>query len=1085
MKKRILALFLSLVLCLSLLPIGVAAAKVSETGATFHIKPGTPKLDGVIDPVYTNNDTQTCMVINKESAPLVTGSDLHTNVTANVYMLYDANWIYFAAEVKDPTPINTANNGKIPDNYMTDGIELAFYDGSAIRRVCVSPWNEITNYGDDNHKGFFNSDGTQCRTAFNNSCQAAFTEPDQNGNYVIELAIPNRQYSLSDFFYFSIQLNDVFKKENGELILVAYGSQSMNSSMKFTGNVECENPADSMYYGVKYGQAMDLGTQLNVAKATKAPSLTDGGKLDEAYMNSTMLHIDAQTNNKQGTSGTDTSMDVRLLYDDTYIYAAIRVFDDNFIDSANKDGWIPGPVVKDENGVEQCYGFYTDGVEIFLTNDTNNNRRISVAPNDRITCAGKPGFFNSFDHESSSELNKRCTLAYSFSVDGKYQHEFPENVEDYDGIYYIELQFPHDGLIYEVNPHISFQVNDVYGTTGVWNENAKFISYGSQQKEYFLNFKGVDRSTKDKNYIYTDSDAIDPGEYVVALNGQPEVDGILDKIYEHAYFFTTDHEHMITTSKGGVGKSDAIAKTYVLHDEEYIYLATVVTESSLTDTTEKDENGKPIKIPGSWMIDGVELWIKTHGGQRGRISASPFFNDLYGDPQKLDRYSNFDDCDFGTSFLSDENKDGKPDGYIVEIAIPMEDRFTNGLNFSLQINDFIGNTNRYASYGIHGQKSGLLNWVIFSSETSAHNWSDWSNGSDNTQTRTCECGETQTQQKPKDTEVTTSTGETVKVQVSTDDSGNQSVVFPEAAVESIIKNTEDDTIRIDGTIVNAETTTEVTSKVTIPTAAIQQIEKAINGTTTEDGTVIPPKPIEKVEIEMSHGSVEFPSTMLTELSKKNDVSLSLNVIEQVHNENQLEKFQDLLPTKRRKDKLAEIDNSTEICLAVNVTLEADGDVHNLSEDDSEGATIFIPYDIKPNTKKSYKIIYITAEGDYEYYYPKHVTRGDVSGFEFTVKHFSPFFLTLSDVLVEEHDLISYYLFTLIGSNGNPLNDIIFDVYTESNGKRILFKKLLTDTTGRLLTNWLEPGDYYITIEGEPADRAIPLHITSLRPVIVP
>ena len=151
-----------------------------------------------------------------------------------------------------------------------------------------------------------------------------------------------------------------------------------------------------------------------------------------------------------------------------------------------------------------------------------------------------------------------------------------------------------------------------------------------------------------------------------ALTGTPTVDGKLDDIYTQSEVIETSNKSKKIWSSGtGADKSDAEAKTYVLHDDNYVYFCTVVKESTIVDCG----------IKSGWQSDAVELWIKFDGSAKKKVSLDAFGTKVYGDIADTTKYK-----------YAVTRSDGQ---YITELAIPKADFQKNPTGISVQINDFL------------------------------------------------------------------------------------------------------------------------------------------------------------------------------------------------------------------------------------------------------------------------------------------------------------------------------------------------------------------------------------------------------------
>ncbi len=151
-----------------------------------------------------------------------------------------------------------------------------------------------------------------------------------------------------------------------------------------------------------------------------------------------------------------------------------------------------------------------------------------------------------------------------------------------------------------------------------------------------------------------------------ALTGTPEVDGKLDEIYTQSgsVVLSKDTAPFYKTNDDAL-KSDQGSTTYFLHDDDYVYFCTVMTDSTPVDTGIKD----------SWKADAVELWFNVGASGNQKVSVDAFGTKVYG---VVDAIS-VDKCKFAAT-QGDAT-------YTIEYAIPKSDFKKSPIPFSVQIND--------------------------------------------------------------------------------------------------------------------------------------------------------------------------------------------------------------------------------------------------------------------------------------------------------------------------------------------------------------------------------------------------------------
>jgi hypothetical protein len=152
------------------------------------------------------------------------------------------------------------------------------------------------------------------------------------------------------------------------------------------------------------------------------------------------------------------------------------------------------------------------------------------------------------------------------------------------------------------------------------------------------------------------------------LKGTPAVDGILDDIYTQSASYELDNPGFYIWGDGAMAE-DAAATVYFLWDAGYLYMAAVVTDSTIFSA----EVGDP------WQNDAAEVWFldeelkfKIHGAADGQFWLGG-------------------DGDGATPFIFEDSLHAaKIDGnkYIIEIALPMNNLAAGKtFGFSLQVND--------------------------------------------------------------------------------------------------------------------------------------------------------------------------------------------------------------------------------------------------------------------------------------------------------------------------------------------------------------------------------------------------------------
>ncbi len=152
------------------------------------------------------------------------------------------------------------------------------------------------------------------------------------------------------------------------------------------------------------------------------------------------------------------------------------------------------------------------------------------------------------------------------------------------------------------------------------------------------------------------------------LKGTPLVDGTLDDIYMQSASYELDNLGFYIWGDGAMA-ADAAATAYFLWDTSYLYLAVVVTDSTIFSP----------EVGDVWQNDAAEVWFldeemkfKIHSAADGTFFLGA-------------------DADGATPFVFENTIHAvKIDGnrYIVEMALPMNNLAAGKtFGFSLQVND--------------------------------------------------------------------------------------------------------------------------------------------------------------------------------------------------------------------------------------------------------------------------------------------------------------------------------------------------------------------------------------------------------------
>lgn len=169
------------------------------------------------------------------------------------------------------------------------------------------------------------------------------------------------------------------------------------------------------------------------------------------------------------------------------------------------------------------------------------------------------------------------------------------------------------------------------------------------------------------------------------LKGTPEIDGVLDEIYSQSVKFDLDNFDFYAWE----GFSTSItAASYFLWDENFLYVCTVVNDSTIS--TAGEDYIKAEANP--WQNDAVESWYYDVGvhaeGEKFKIHNDAFGYTMFASDGNIT--IDMDKAQYKTSI--DGNK------YTIEVALPFADlKAGREIGFALQVNDIANNDNTSGS----------------------------------------------------------------------------------------------------------------------------------------------------------------------------------------------------------------------------------------------------------------------------------------------------------------------------------------------------------------------------------------------------
>ena len=212
--KKLSVLFLSALLA--------AACAVPAHAADVEALTGTPKIDGVLDEIYTQSGT---IVTTDSFWPW--GEDMtKTAPSATSYFLHDDKYVYICTVVNDEIIVDT----ELPGNWQADGVEHWFITKDGAKEHVSHDAFDKYLYG-----------GSTVATEDN--CKYKSTHGDKT--YTVEMAIPLDVFEITNNeLSLSIQFNDVFTEDGANGI--AYGSQAADQTLALSDKaveVKAEEPA--------------------------------------------------------------------------------------------------------------------------------------------------------------------------------------------------------------------------------------------------------------------------------------------------------------------------------------------------------------------------------------------------------------------------------------------------------------------------------------------------------------------------------------------------------------------------------------------------------------------------------------------------------------------------------------------------------------------------------------------------------------------------------------------------------------------------------------------------------------------------
>ncbi|MDD4772986.1 MAG: hypothetical protein PHZ09_05205 [Eubacteriales bacterium] len=155
--------------------------------------------------------------------------------------------------------------------------------------------------------------------------------------------------------------------------------------------------------------------------------------------------------------------------------------------------------------------------------------------------------------------------------------------------------------------------------------------------------------------------------------GTPVVNGILDDIYLQSHSYATTIENPVYTAGAEYADAaDTAAVSYFLWDDNYFYVCTTVTDSTLLSVGAEALNAADY----TWQNDVCEMWWNV-GGIESLVNLDAFGHRITGSPTVTGE----------EGYIGQATRNGN--SYTVEFAYPNANKAGDIFNYSTQINNIL------------------------------------------------------------------------------------------------------------------------------------------------------------------------------------------------------------------------------------------------------------------------------------------------------------------------------------------------------------------------------------------------------------
>ncbi len=195
-----------------------------DAAVANRVLQGTPVVDGLLDPLYTDSASHT---LKNPAFYSWTGEDQYVDVYATSHFLWDNDYLYICTEVRDLDLIDVGADtyAANPTHWRADAVEVWLNEGSGKYKIHADAFG---------HAFFAQAgDGTP---SFQTSGLPVAVQRTDDG-YVVEYALPLAQLGVGETVDFSLQVNDVTSLEDQTIAGYSSGSQMTENTLTMSGDL--------------------------------------------------------------------------------------------------------------------------------------------------------------------------------------------------------------------------------------------------------------------------------------------------------------------------------------------------------------------------------------------------------------------------------------------------------------------------------------------------------------------------------------------------------------------------------------------------------------------------------------------------------------------------------------------------------------------------------------------------------------------------------------------------------------------------------------------------------------------------------